>query len=74
MILVEVTIISTTYASDIAYGPLFEGYGICGGYTDAMELFLEKMGIESYKISSDQHVLECCLFESSLVSFGSYLG
>ena len=46
----------TTYASDIAYGPLFEGYGICGGYTDAMELFLEEMGIESYKISSDQHV------------------
>lgn len=46
----------TTYNSDIAYGPLFQGYGICGGYTDAMELFLEKMGIKSYKISSDQHV------------------
>ncbi len=46
----------TMYRSDIAYGPLLQGYGICGGYTDAMELFLEKMGIESYKISSDQHV------------------
>ncbi len=46
----------TTYHSDIAYGPLFQGYGICGGYTDAMELFLEKMGIKSYKISSEQHV------------------
>lgn len=46
----------TTYNSDIAYGPLFQGYGICGGYTDAMELFLEEMGIKSYKISSDQHV------------------
>lgn len=46
----------TTYDSDIAYGPLFQGYGICGGYTDAMELFLEKMGIKSYKISSEQHV------------------
>lgn len=46
----------TTYQSDIAYGPLLEGYGICGGYTDAMELFLEELGIKSYKISSDQHV------------------
>lgn len=46
----------TTYDSDIAYGPLFQGYGICGGYTDAMELFLEEMGIKSYKVSSEQHV------------------
>ena len=44
------------YNSDIAYGPLLQGYGICGGYTDAMELFLEEMGIKSYKISSDDHV------------------
>ena len=44
------------YRSDIAYGPLFEGYGICGGYTDLMELFLERMNIKSYKISSDMHV------------------
>ena len=29
------------YRSDIAYGPLFEGFGICGGYSDAMQLFLE---------------------------------
>ena len=34
------------YKSDIAYG----------GYTDAMELFLEKMKIKSYKVSSDSHV------------------
>lgn len=44
------------YHSDIASGPLFEGYGICGGYTDLMELFLEKMNLKSYKISSDKHV------------------
>lgn len=44
------------YKSDIAYGPLIEGYGICGGYSDAMELFLEDLGVESYKISSDTHV------------------
>ena len=46
----------TSYKSDIAYGPLIEGYGICGGYTDAMELILERLGIENYKISSDNHV------------------
>lgn len=46
----------TTYRSDIAYGPLLQSYGICGGYTDAMELFLEELGIQSYKISSEQHV------------------
>ena len=45
-----------TYHSDIAYGPLFEGYAICGGYTDLMELFLEKMNIKSFKISSENHV------------------
>lgn len=46
----------TTYKSDIAYGPLIQGYGICGGYTDAMQLFLEKLNIKNYKISSKQHV------------------
>lgn len=44
------------YQSDIAYGPLLEGYGLCGGYTDAMQLFLEKMNIKSFKVSSDKHV------------------
>ena len=44
------------YKSDIAYGPLIEGYGICGGYSDAMELFLEDLNIKSYKISSEAHV------------------
>ena len=44
------------YKSDIAYGPLFEGYALCGGYTDLMALFLEKLNIKNYKISSDKHV------------------
>ena len=44
------------YQSDLAYGPLIEGYGICGGYTDAMELILERLGVESYKVASDNHV------------------
>ena len=44
------------YKSDTAYGPLIEGYGICGGYTDAMQLFLEELGVKNYKISSSTHV------------------
>ena len=44
------------YKSDTAYGTLLEGYSLCGGYTDAMELFLEDMGAKSYKISSENHV------------------
>lgn len=44
------------YKSDIAYGPIFEHYGLCGGYTDAMQLFLEKLNIKSFKVSSESHV------------------
>ena len=33
----------TKYHSDIAYGPLVEGYAICGGYADTMKLFLDKL-------------------------------
>ena len=29
-----------------ANGPLFDGMAICGGYSDAMALFLEKLNIE----------------------------
>lgn len=51
------------YHSDIAYGPLLEGYGICGGYTDLMELFLERMGIKSFKVSSEHHVWNAVLLD-----------
>lgn len=44
------------YKSDIAYGPLFDGYAICGGYTDLLQLFLEKMNVKSYRVSSDSHI------------------
>ena len=39
-----------------ANGPLLEGSGICGGYSDAMALFLEKFDIENYKLTSPKHV------------------
>lgn len=42
-------------ASTTAYGVLFNKKGICSGYTDAMQLFLEKMGVKNYRISSTTH-------------------
>ncbi len=53
------------YQSDIAYGPLFEGYGVCGGYTDLMALFLEKMGLINYKVSSSKHIWNAVLIEGN---------
>ena len=44
------------YKSDNAYGVLIENYGLCGGYTDTMMLFLEKLNIPNYKISTENHV------------------
>lgn len=45
-----------SYKSDLAYGPLVQGFAICGGYSDAMQLFLEKFGLKNYRIASDGHV------------------
>lgn len=39
-----------------AYGLLINKTASCGGYTDTMALFLYKMGIQNYKISSVEHI------------------
>lgn len=39
-----------------AYGPLINKIASCGGYTDLMSLFLYKMEIQNYKISSEEHI------------------
>lgn len=44
------------YKSDTAYGTLFEGYSLCGGYTDTMALFLHDLNVNNFKISSASHV------------------
>ena len=44
------------YHSDTAYGALVEHKAICGGYSDAMKLFLDRMGVENYKIASENHI------------------
>ena len=41
------------YNSYKAYGPLLEGYATCNGYTDAMALFLTKMGIKNFKVATE---------------------
>lgn len=48
--------VSLKHSSNLAYGPLFTGKAICGGYSDTMALFLDKLGIKNYKISSDNHI------------------
>ena len=50
------TITSLKHPSNTAYGPLFTGKAICGGYTDAMALFLDKLGLKNYKVSSEKHI------------------
>lgn len=42
--------------SNTAFGPLITGKSICGGYTDAMALFLDKMNIPNFKIASKNHI------------------
>lgn len=46
----------TIYHSSTAYGTLIEGKAICSGYTDAMAIFLNRLGLDNYKISSENHV------------------
>ena len=43
---------TSQYQSHIAYGPAYEGYATCNGYTDYMAIILSKMGYNNYKIST----------------------
>lgn len=42
--------------SNTAYGALINHLASCGGYTDAMALFLYDFGLLNYRISSVQHI------------------
>jgi len=44
------------YESNTAYGVLIEHYGLCGGYTDAMSLFLNRYNIPNFKVVSENHI------------------
>ena len=39
-----------------AYGVLFENKAICGGYSDVMAIYLDKIGIKNYRIASNVHM------------------
>lgn len=39
-----------------AYGPLIEGLGICSGYSDAMAIFLDKIGVKNFRVSNKEHI------------------
>lgn len=47
---------TSEYDSARMNGLLFDGYGICTAYADVMEVFLTKLNIPNYKISSSNHV------------------
>lgn len=44
------------YRSDTAYGALYQGYAVCGGYSDTMALFLNRLNVPNFKIASEMHV------------------
>lgn len=48
-----------------AYGPLIEGLGICSGYSEAMAIFLDKIGVKNYRIASDEHIWNYIYLESN---------
>ncbi len=43
---------TSNYQSHLAYGPLFEGYAICNGYTDLMAIYLTKLGYNNIKVAT----------------------
>ena len=39
-----------------AYNLLTTGKSICGGYSDIMAIYLNKLGIQNYRITSSNHI------------------
>ncbi len=59
----EVKTGKTTYQSSKAIGPLFEGFGICSGYTDVMALVLDRLEVANFKVASSTHVWNAVLID-----------
>lgn len=47
---------NNTFDSYTAYNLLTSGISICGGYSDIMAIYLNKLGIKNYKITSENHI------------------
>lgn len=43
---------TSKHLSYLAYGPLFEGYATCNGYTDLMSIYLTKMGFDNFEVAT----------------------
>ncbi len=48
--------ITDNLSSHKAYNVLINGIGVCGGYTDSLAIFLNYLGIDNFKISTDKHI------------------
>lgn len=48
-----------------ATGILFEGHGVCSGYTDTMAIFLDKLKIPNYRIASNNHIWNLIYIDDS---------
>jgi len=44
------------YESHKAIGPLLQGITLCSGYSDAMKIYLDRLGIPNYKIANTEHI------------------
>lgn len=53
--------------SNTAYGALIDGYAVCGGYADAMALFLNRLNIPNYKVASNTHVWNALFLENAWI-------
>ena len=48
---------STSFnSSHKATGPLIYGKSLCSGYSDAMKIYLDKIGVTNYKVSNTRHI------------------
>lgn len=50
--------------SNNALGLLYENKAICSGYSDTMAIFLSRLGLNNYRISSDLHIWNLVFFEN----------
>lgn len=53
------------YDSYTAYTLIKNGRAICGGYSDIMAIYLNKLGIKNYKITSENHVWNLVFVDDS---------
>jgi transglutaminase/protease-like cytokinesis protein 3 len=50
--------------SHSAYGIVRDKEAVCGGYTDLMAIFLERLKVPNYKISTDDHIWNLVFFDN----------